>query len=88
MTGTVSIIFRAACFCHRELIDVGFVCSVCLSIFCKFSPICTTCHTVFKAPGLPMGGGKRGKRASNVGANASGAQPPAKEAGMGMRRKL
>lgn len=23
--------YRAACFCHRELIDIGFVCSVCLS---------------------------------------------------------
>ncbi|KAA1133364.1 RNA polymerase II transcription factor B subunit 4 [Puccinia graminis f. sp. tritici] len=23
--------FRAACFCHREIIDVGYVCSVCLS---------------------------------------------------------
>ncbi|XP_017466159.1 PREDICTED: general transcription factor IIH subunit 3 isoform X2 [Rhagoletis zephyria] len=36
--------YRAACFCHRELIDIGYVCSVCLSIFCKFSPICTTCQ--------------------------------------------
>ncbi|XP_063228592.1 general transcription factor IIH subunit 3 [Bacillus rossius redtenbacheri] len=51
----VKVDYRAACFCHRELIDIGFVCSVCLSIFCKFSPICTTCHTVFKSPGpLPM----------------------------------
>ncbi|CAH0555092.1 unnamed protein product [Brassicogethes aeneus] len=47
----VKVDYRAACFCHRELIDIGFVCSVCLSIFCKFSPICTTCHTVFKMPG-------------------------------------
>lgn len=23
--------YRAACFCHRELMDIGFVCSVCLS---------------------------------------------------------
>lgn len=23
--------FRAACFCHRKVIDVGFVCSICLS---------------------------------------------------------
>lgn len=43
--------YRAACFCHRNLIDIGFVCSICLSIFCKFSPICTTCNTVFKPPG-------------------------------------
>lgn len=41
---TVKVDYRAACFCHRELIDIGFVCSVCLSIFCKFSPICTTCQ--------------------------------------------
>lgn len=46
----VKVDYRAACFCHRELIDIGYVCSVCLSIFCKYSPICTTCHTVFKTP--------------------------------------
>jgi transcription initiation factor TFIIH subunit 3 len=27
--------FRAACFCHRRIVDVGFVCSICLSIFCE-----------------------------------------------------
>ncbi|PKS10418.1 hypothetical protein jhhlp_002169 [Lomentospora prolificans] len=27
--------FRAACFCHRRVIDTGFVCSVCLGIFCE-----------------------------------------------------
>lgn len=46
--------YRAACFCHRTLVDIGFVCSVCLSIFCKISPICTTCQTVFKVPAPPM----------------------------------
>jgi len=50
----VKVDYRAACFCHRQLVDVGYVCSVCLSIFCKFNPVCTTCHSVFKAPGLPM----------------------------------
>ncbi|KAM6931039.1 general transcription factor IIH subunit 3 [Xenentodon cancila] len=40
--------YRAACFCHRNLIEIGYVCSVCLSIFCNFSPICTTCETAFK----------------------------------------
>lgn len=56
----VKVDYRAACFCHRELIDIGFVCSVCLSIFCKFSPICTTCHTVFRTPGpLPIKPKKR-----------------------------
>jgi transcription initiation factor TFIIH subunit 3 len=23
--------FRAACFCHRNVVDIGYVCSVCLS---------------------------------------------------------
>lgn len=27
----VRVDYRAACFCHRELIDIGYVCSVCLS---------------------------------------------------------
>jgi transcription initiation factor TFIIH subunit 3 len=40
--------FRAACFCHQNIIDVAYVCSVCLSVFCEFSPVCSTCGT--KAP--------------------------------------
>lgn len=39
---------KAACFCHRTLVDIGYVCSVCLSIFCNFSPICPTCQSTFK----------------------------------------
>ncbi|MCJ1370914.1 RNA polymerase II transcription factor B subunit 4 [Loxospora ochrophaea] len=43
----VGVDFRAACFCHRRVVDVGFVCSICLSIFC--SPpedgACFTCGT-------------------------------------------
>ena len=31
----INIDFRAACFCHRRVIDLGFVCSICLSIFCE-----------------------------------------------------
>lgn len=39
--------FRAACFCHRRVVDTGFVCSVCLSIFCAAPPDaeCLTCGT-------------------------------------------
>jgi transcription initiation factor TFIIH subunit 3 len=44
---------RAACFCHRTLVEIGYVCSVCLSVFCTFSPICTTCNTIFKLGTLP-----------------------------------
>ena len=30
--------FRAACFCHKNIVDIGFVCSVCLSSeFCRIS---------------------------------------------------
>lgn len=50
---SVHVDYRAACFCHRNLIEIGYVCSVCLSIFCNFSPICTTCETAFKIP-LPQ----------------------------------
>ncbi|KAJ4306994.1 RNA polymerase II transcription factor B subunit 4 [Collariella sp. IMI 366227] len=40
--------FRAACFCHRRVVDTGFVCSICLSIFCEVPPggECLTCGTV------------------------------------------
>lgn len=42
---TVSVDFRAACFCHRKVIDTGFVCSICLSIFCEVpqDAECLTC---------------------------------------------
>eukprot|EP01119_Soliformovum_irregulare_P010928 TRINITY_DN2694_c0_g1_i2.p1 TRINITY_DN2694_c0_g1~~TRINITY_DN2694_c0_g1_i2.p1 ORF type:complete len:233 (+),score=40.88 TRINITY_DN2694_c0_g1_i2:273-971(+) len=40
--------YRASCFCHKKTIDMGFVCSVCLSIFCTFSPICSTCGAKFE----------------------------------------
>ncbi|KAL8954356.1 MAG: hypothetical protein Q9193_007278, partial [Seirophora villosa] len=29
--GNAGVDFRAACFCHRKVVDLGFVCSVCLS---------------------------------------------------------
>jgi len=39
--------FRAACFCHKNIIDIGYICSVCLSIFCSPVPVCSTCRTKF-----------------------------------------
>ncbi|OBZ67995.1 RNA polymerase II transcription factor B subunit 4 [Grifola frondosa] len=39
--------FRAACFCHKNIVEIGFVCSVCLSIFCQPVPVCSTCRTKF-----------------------------------------
>jgi transcription initiation factor TFIIH subunit 3 len=43
----INIDFRAACFCHRRVIDLGFVCSICLSIFCEVPEggECLTCGT-------------------------------------------
>ncbi|RHZ40665.1 hypothetical protein DYB26_005995, partial [Aphanomyces astaci] len=38
-----SVDFRAMCFCHKQTISTAFVCPVCLSLFCEFSPICSTC---------------------------------------------
>ncbi|KAI0904263.1 TFIIH subunit Tfb4/p34 [Ustulina deusta] len=42
-----SVDFRAACFCHRKVVDTGFVCSICLSIFCDVpdNAECLTCGT-------------------------------------------
>ncbi|KAI8956947.1 transcription factor Tfb4 [Daldinia sp. FL1419] len=42
-----SVDFRAACFCHRNVVDTGFVCSICLSIFCSVpeNAECLTCGT-------------------------------------------
>ncbi|KAG5524745.1 hypothetical protein RHGRI_031427 [Rhododendron griersonianum] len=31
------------CFCHKNTIDMGYICSVCLSIFCKHHKNCSTC---------------------------------------------
>lgn len=39
--------FRAVCFCHKNIVDIAFVCSVCLSIFCQPVPVCSTCRTKF-----------------------------------------
>ncbi|URE18216.1 Transcription factor Tfb4 [Musa troglodytarum] len=39
--------FRASCFCHKKTIDMGYVCSVCLSIFCKHHKKCSTCGSDF-----------------------------------------
>ncbi|XP_041423372.1 general transcription factor IIH subunit 3 isoform X3 [Xenopus laevis] len=57
----IHVDYRAACFCHRNLIEIGYVCSVCLSIFCNFSPICTTCETAFKISLPPVMKAKKKK---------------------------
>ena len=44
---SISVDFRAACFCHRRIVSIGFVCSICLSIFCEVPEggDCLTCGT-------------------------------------------
>lgn len=39
--------FRATCFCHQRSIETGYVCSVCLSIWCEKVASCPTCGEVF-----------------------------------------
>jgi transcription initiation factor TFIIH subunit 3 len=39
--------FRASCFCHKRPTALGFVCSVCLSIYCEQVGTCATCGTEF-----------------------------------------
>ncbi|KAK8692227.1 hypothetical protein V6N13_075700 [Hibiscus sabdariffa] len=39
----VGVDFRASCFCHKNTIDMGYICCVCLSIFCKQHKKCSTC---------------------------------------------
>lgn len=58
----LQIDYRAACFCHKQLVDVGFVCSVCLSIYCQFMPKCLTCQTRFKLPQLSMSKPKKRRK--------------------------
>ncbi|CAL4082059.1 unnamed protein product [Meganyctiphanes norvegica] len=43
----ISVDYRASCFCHRNLVEVGNVCSNCLSVYCMSVPLCTTCHAMF-----------------------------------------
>ncbi|KAL7633312.1 UNVERIFIED_CONTAM: hypothetical protein RMT77_016418 [Armadillidium vulgare] len=42
-----SVDYRAACFCHRSLVDMAHVCSNCLSVYCKAVPLCSTCNALF-----------------------------------------
>ena len=39
--------FKATCFCHARVIDVGYVCSACLSVFCGPQRVCITCGSEF-----------------------------------------
>ncbi len=71
-----SVDFRAACFCHRNVIDTGFICSVCLSIFCEVPEggECLTCGTKlalgnYGAKPVAVTGSQNARRQRQVGVN-------------------
>jgi transcription initiation factor TFIIH subunit 3 len=75
----VDVDFRAACFCHRRVVDVGFVCSICLSIFCEppENGDCLTCgtHLDMGAYGAKPALIARKKKRKKVRANGVSATP-------------
>jgi transcription initiation factor TFIIH subunit 3 len=44
---------RGACVCHGRACEMGFVCSVCMAIFCSFVPVCSICGSKFDFGPLP-----------------------------------
>lgn len=86
---TASVDFRAACFCHRKVIDTGFVCSICLSIFCEI-PEGGECYTCENKLALGSYGAKpatvprRKKKKRKLGLNGEPlgtSEPPSSVAG-------
>ncbi len=77
--------FRAACFCHRRIVDIGYVCSICLSIFCEplADGTCLTCGSHLKLrgygqkPAVVLKKKKKKKRALEAG----GMETPGSEGG-------
>ncbi|KAI4161335.1 MAG: hypothetical protein LQ342_005002 [Letrouitia transgressa] len=45
--GEMGVDFQVACFCHRRVVATGWVCSICLSVFCEppEDATCLTCGT-------------------------------------------
>jgi transcription initiation factor TFIIH subunit 3 len=41
---------KGSCCCHNKMLDFGFICSVCLSLFCSPIPTCLVCGTRFPIP--------------------------------------
>ena len=60
--------FRASCFCHRRRVDMAYVCSVCLSVFCARMQSCATCGAEFTPEKGGGGGGGAAAAAQQGGA--------------------
>ncbi|KAH9083474.1 transcription factor Tfb4 [Lactarius deliciosus] len=82
--------FRAACFCHKNIVDIGFVCSVCLSIFCSPVPVCSTCRTKFPMKTLQrLNASRPSIPPANGVSNANGSpRPPSARPSQGMSASL
>ena len=89
-SSNTAINFQAACFCHRRTVTVGYVCSICLSIFCEECDVvregvCWTCGTRLRlgrfggepkvVPGEKVRKKKRREGAGSVG-DGSGSGTP------------
>ncbi|CAL2036968.1 unnamed protein product [Caenorhabditis brenneri] len=48
-----SVDYRASCVCHQTLVSSGWVCSVCLSVLCQYTPICKVCKAAFTIRNIP-----------------------------------
>jgi transcription initiation factor TFIIH subunit 3 len=82
-SGTQAVDYRASCFCHKNVIDTGYICSVCLSIFCKANmklSQCPTCGSQFKQAAAAAAASGAGRCR---GAAAAGAAPVAAGRGSG-----
>lgn len=79
----VDVDFRAACFCHRRIVDLGFVCSICLSIFCEppLNDECLTCGAVLQRGSYgakpAVKARRKKKKKAKVAGGSTGASTPA-----------
>ncbi|KAI0305725.1 transcription factor Tfb4 [Multifurca ochricompacta] len=80
--------FRAACFCHKNIVDIGFVCSVCLSIFCSPVPVCSTCRTKFPMKTLQHLNASRPSIPPANGVSNGAPRPPSARPNPGMSASL
>lgn len=42
-----NVTYEGLCLCHNSSIQVGYLCPICLGIYCKFVPVCRHCKTRF-----------------------------------------
>jgi transcription initiation factor TFIIH subunit 3 len=53
MPKLVHVDHKATCFCHKRLTSIGYVCSVCLAIFCQPCQPCLVCGVSYADESLP-----------------------------------